>query len=103
MEIDHGYLTIARISGDPDELLRSYRRSAEAMSGVGRDHGLLVHVAASTDQGLLLVNLWPSPHGSESAARDPRRQSQLSAAGLRPEQIRREHHPVAQAVLFERP
>ena len=40
------YLTITRISGDPDQLLDGYRESATMMEGVGRDHGLIVHAAA---------------------------------------------------------
>jgi hypothetical protein len=102
MEIDHGYLTIARIGGEPGELLRGYRESATVMNGVGRDHGLLVHVAAATEDGLLLVNLWPSADGSESAATDPRRLATVSAAGLTPDRIRREHHEAAAVVLFDR-
>ena len=100
MELDHGYLTIARIAGEPDELLRVYRRSAEVMNGVGRDHGLLVHAAAATDDGLVMVNVWPSPAGSEAAARDPRRLGELEAAGLGPGQLTREHHEAAHVVLF---
>jgi hypothetical protein len=102
MELDHGYLTIARLAGEPDELLAQYRRSADVMNGVGRDHGLLVHAAAATDDGLLIVNLWPSPDGSEAAARDPRRLGELAAAGIGPGQMTREHHPAAHVVLFDR-
>jgi len=102
MELEHGYLTIARIAGEPDELLTFYRRSAEVMNGVGRDHGLLVHAAAPTDDGLMIVNVWPSPDGSEAAARDPRRLGQLAAAGLGPDRLTREHHREAHVVLFER-
>jgi hypothetical protein len=97
---ESGYLTIARISGDPDELVDGYLRGVEVMNGVGEDHGLLVHVGATTPDGLLLVNLWPSAEGSESAARDPRRGKQIAAVGLRPEDFSREHHQVAQAVIF---
>ena len=100
MELDHGYLTIARITGKPDELLPLYRRSAEVMNGVGRDHGLLAHVAAATDDGLIMVNVWPSPSGSEAAARDPRRLGELASAGLEPGQLTREHLEPAHVVLF---
>ena len=54
------------------------------MNGVGRDHGLLVHAAAATDDGLVMVNVWPSPEGSEAAARDPRRLGELAAARIGP-------------------
>jgi len=92
------YLTITRISGDPDRLHEGYRRSADLMADVGRDNGLLLHATAKTDDGLLIVNLWPSMEGSEGAARDPRRQGVLQQLGLRPEQFNREHYEVADYV-----
>ena len=94
------YLTITRISGDPDLLLDGYRKSAPVMEGVGRDHGLIVHAAAPTDDGLLILNLWPSKNGSEAAARDPRRLGTIDRHGLSPDQIRPEPHEVANYVLF---
>ena len=100
IELDHRYLTIARIAGDPDELLRGHRAAAGVMNGVGRDHGLLAHVAARTDEGLLLVNVWPSAAGSASAAQDPRRLETIKASRLAPGQFEREHHDAAAVVLF---
>jgi hypothetical protein len=100
IELDHGYLTIARVEGDPDELLTGYRKSLAVMNGVGRDHGLLVHASARTDAGLMLINLWPSAAGSQAAATDARRGQQIAARDLRPEQFRREHHELAHVVLF---
>ena len=93
MSKDDGYLTITRIAGDPDELADGYRRSSEVMSGVGRDHGLIVHAAAMSEDGLLIVNLWPSRHESEAAARDPRRLGVIERVGLAGDQIRPVHHP----------
>jgi hypothetical protein len=69
------------------------------MEEVGREHGLLVHAAAATDDGLLLVNIWPSPAGSSAAAADPRRLKVLELHGLRPADLRREHHELAELVL----
>ncbi len=94
------YLTITRITGDPDRLLAGYRRSSGTMSAVGRDHGLILHSAAKTEEGLLIVNLWPSKDGSEAAARDPRRLGVVREHGLSPERIRPEHHEVADYVIF---
>lgn len=88
------YLTLARFSGDADRLLADYRRYSSVMSGVGRDQGLILHAGAKTDDGFLVVNLWPSKDGSEAAARDPRRLDVVERAGIEPEQIRREHHDV---------
>jgi hypothetical protein len=94
------YLTIARIGGDPEQLLDGYFRASETMDGVGRDHNLILHAAAPTDAGLLIVNLWPSKDGSEAAARDQRRLETVRQQDLDPEQIRKEHHDVARLVLF---
>ena len=88
------YLTIARFSGDGDQLLAEYRKYSGVMSEVGRDHGLIVHAAAGTDSGFLVVNLWPSKGASEAAARDPRRLDVIEEARITPDQIHREHHDV---------
>ena len=94
------YLTIARLLGEPEAMVASYRRRAAVMTGVGRDHGLLVHAAARTDDGLLVVNLWPGREGSEAAARDPRRLGAVHAEGLTPERMRHEHFEVEDFAVF---
>jgi hypothetical protein len=94
------YLTITRFPGDPNRLLEKYRKFSELMSAVGRDHGLIMHAGAKTDSGFLVVNLWPSKDGSEAAARDPRRLGVIEAAAISPDQLRREHHDVANFVLL---
>jgi hypothetical protein len=86
------YLTIARISGDPDHLLADYRRASAVMDQVGQDHGLILHAGAKTEDGLLLVNLWPSRDGSQAAAADPRRLAAIEQAALAPNQFDKEHH-----------
>ncbi|HEY1276077.1 MAG TPA: cupin domain-containing protein [Thermoleophilaceae bacterium] len=95
-----GYLTIARFSGDGERLLEEYRSYSEAMSEVGRDHGLIAHAGARTEDGLLVVNLWPSKDGSEAAARDPRRLQVIERTAIDPDQVRREHHDGAHFILF---
>jgi hypothetical protein len=94
------YLSLTRILGEPGRLLEGYRSTDAVMTEVGRTHGLLVHAAAATGEGLLIVNLWPSRAGSEAAAGDPRRLGVLAQLGLGPEDFRREHHDVANHVLF---
>jgi hypothetical protein len=96
------YLTIVRIDGDPEALLAGYERSAPVMSGVGRDQGLILHAAARTDDGVLIVNVWPSKEESEAAARDPRRLNTLKELGISPDRFRREHHDVVNLELFAR-
>ena len=70
------------------------------MSGVGRDHGLILHAGAKTDGGFLIVNLWPSQENSEAAARDPRRLGVLERAEINPDQISREHHPIEHLLVL---
>ena len=94
-----GFLTIARIDGDPDVLIEGYRGTAALMDGVGHDHGLVLHAAARTPEGLLILNLWPSEEGSLSAAADPRRHSALARHGVSPGSQRREHHVLERYVI----
>lgn len=94
------YLTIARINGDPDRLLDSYRRASEVMDQVGHDHGLILHTGAQTRDGLLIVNLWPSQDGSRAAAADPRRLAALQREAVGPGQQHQEHHEVERYVLL---
>lgn len=94
------YLTIATISGDPELLLDGYRQTSGVMTEVGRDHGLLFHAAAATDEGLLILNLWPSKDGSESAAGDPRRLGVVQRHGLGPGRLRHQHYDVAHVEFF---
>lgn len=96
-----GYLTITRICGDPGELLAGYRQSSRTMTEVGRDHGLILHAAAKADEGLLIVNLWPSKDGSEAASRDQRRLGVIAEHGLELSQIRPQHYEVANYVVFD--
>jgi mannose-6-phosphate isomerase-like protein (cupin superfamily) len=93
------YLTFARFEGDGDRQLEEYRKHAGTMTGVGRDHGLILHGAARTDSGLLVINVWPSKAGSEAAARDPRRQAVLQESGIQPGEIRREHHELEELLV----
>jgi hypothetical protein len=99
-ELQGGYLTLNQIAGDPTALLAGYRHTADRMNGVGRDHGLIINAAARTDDGLLIVNLWPSAAGSESAARDPRRAAVVREHGLTRGEMRYAHHHLDHVVLF---
>ena len=93
------YLTLIRIPGDADELFKTqYEKMSSVMSRVGPENGQLSHVAAKTDEGLLIVNLWESKEGSEAASRDPEvQQAQQSAtqeSGISREDVRYEHYDV---------
>jgi hypothetical protein len=97
------YLTIARIAGDPELLVEGYRQSSATMTDVGRDHSLILHVAARSDEGLLIVNLWPSRDGSRAAAADPRRLGVIREHGLESRQLNKEHCEAVNHVLFGSP
>ena len=96
------YLTITRIAGEPARMVDAYRRTAGLMSEVGRDHGLIAHAAGPGEDGLVIVNLWPSREHSEAAASDPRRREVVAGHGLSPERVRREHLEMASYELFGR-
>ena len=65
-------LTIIRTPGDPDELLASKREHIEpVMRRKADEYGNLAHIAARTDDGLLVINLWESEEGSQRAWEDP--------------------------------
>ena len=89
----------SRFAGDGEDLLRRYRKTAAVMAGVGRDHGLLAHAGAKTDDGFLVVNLGPDRESADAASRDPRRAAALGQAALSPDRIRREDHDVAEVVI----
>ena len=97
----NAYLTITRFIGDGDQLLGDYATYADEMSGVGRTHGLLLHAGAKTDDGFLIVNVWPSRECSEAAARDPRRLAVLERTGISPDRIQREHHEIARLEILD--
>jgi hypothetical protein len=87
-------MTVMKISGDPEDLAARYEQTAETFEEVGRDHRLILHAAAKADDGLLVVNLWPSREESEAAARDQRRVDAVAGHQLDPSQVGRTHYPV---------
>jgi hypothetical protein len=89
-----GYLTVMKIDGDPDELAARYGQSMEAMEQVGRDHDLILHAAARTEDGLMVVNLWPSKEESEAASGDQRRIAEAERHDLDDRRISRDHYEV---------
>ena len=99
-EVPNGLSDVARIDGDPDHLLDDYRRTSVSWMESAADHGLILHAGGRTSDGLLIVNLWPSRDGSESAAADPRRIAALQDVGLTPQQQRKEHHELERYVVF---
>ncbi len=73
-------LTIIRTPGDPDKLLAAKREHIDPVMerNAGR-YGNILHVAARSDDGMVVVNLWESEEGSEQAAQDPELQQAREA------------------------
>lgn len=75
-------LTIMRSTGDPDRLLAAKREHIDpVMERKAGQYGHLLHVAARTPDGVVVVNLWESAEGSEQAAQDPEIQRARHALG----------------------
>ncbi len=75
-------LTIIRTSGNPDELMKSKREHIDpVMQRKAEEYGHLVHIAARSDDGLVVINLWESEEGSQRAWEDPELQEAREAAG----------------------
>ncbi len=93
------YLTLVRVPGDAEELLEGpYRTMASNMANLGPKHGLISHVAAKTDDGVLVVNLWESKEGSEAMAKAPEIQQSREQSDVPQEAVRFEHYEVANVV-----
>jgi len=86
------YLSVMRISGDPDELVAGYETISAVMGRVAPENGIISHVAAKTDDGLLIVNLWESKEGSEATAEHPDVQKAREDSGVPPERVTFEHY-----------
>jgi hypothetical protein len=64
-------LTIFEPKGDPDRLLDAKRTHIDpVMERKGPEYGLISHVTARQQDGLLVVNLWESEEASERAFQD---------------------------------
>jgi hypothetical protein len=77
------YLTIHRMDGDRDELLR---RKQEGFDPVVREHagayGALFSVTARTEQGLIVVNVWKDSEGAATFTQLPEIQAAQARSNL---------------------
>lgn len=94
------YLTLTRMTGDPDALLEVKRERFDPVAtAVGAENGMIFHLCARTDDGLLVLNLWESRDGSEATSADPRLQGAKDDVGAGDVPRSYEHYEVEQ---FER-
>ncbi len=89
-----GYLAITRITGDPEQLREFHDSTADEMTAVASEHNQLLHAAAFTDDGMVMVNVWPTQEDCEASAADPRRIAVLRSGGIRPEHVQNERYAV---------
>jgi hypothetical protein len=81
-------VSMMRVPGDPAQLEAAAREHlTEATERLGEKHGRIFSVAAKTDDGLLLINLWEHEEGRHAMAEEPEIQEGLRAAGFPPPQF----------------
>ncbi len=74
-------LAIIKLDGDPDALLKMYDQMDEA-TGALPTTGLISHVAARTDTGLTMADIWESAELLEAYMANPIFESELHRAGF---------------------
>lgn len=76
-------VSMMRIQGDADALAAAMRDHLEPVAErLAPKHGGLAHIAARTDDGVLVINLWETDEGRHRMAEEPEIQEALRAAGL---------------------
>lgn len=73
-------LAMLELDGDPAELLAA---SAAMERHLSAPEGLLVRVAAPTDGGMVLFQLWESAEARQRNADDPAHASALESSGIK--------------------
>jgi len=87
-------VSMMRIPGDADQLEASAREHlTEVAERLAEKHGRILSLAAKTDDGLLLINLWENEEGRHAMAEEPEIRDALRAAGFPPPNF--EAHEVA--------
>jgi hypothetical protein len=78
-------VSMMRIPGDADQLEASAREHlTDVTERLAEKHGRILSLAAKTDNGLLLINLWENEEGRHAMAEEPEIQDALRAAGFPP-------------------
>ncbi len=75
-------ISMMRMSGDTDELAQKLQGIAEVGRRLAPKHGGLGTIAAKTDDGILVINLWENEEGRHAMAEEPEVKEALQAAGL---------------------
>ncbi len=75
-------ISMMRMSGDTDELAQKLQGIAEVGRRLAPKHGGLGTIAAKTDDGILVINLWENEEGRHAMAEEPEVKEALETAGL---------------------
>jgi hypothetical protein len=75
-------VSMMRMSGDPDELAQKMQGVGEVGRELAPKHGGLGTIAAKTDDGILVINLWKTDEGRHAMAEEPAVLEALQSAGL---------------------
>ena len=75
-------ISMMRMSGDTDELVQKLEGIREVGRRLAPKHGGLGTIAAKTDDGILVINLWENEEGRHAMAEEPEVLEALQAAGL---------------------
>jgi hypothetical protein len=70
------------MSGDTDELVQKLEGIRDVGRRLAPKHGGLGTIAAKTDDGILVINLWENEEGRHAMAEEPEVLEALQAAGL---------------------
>jgi hypothetical protein len=94
-------LTVIKVKGDTDKLIEAMSGTEDVFQRKAPEHGILFSCRARTDEGVIIINLWPDEESSERAFQDPEIQEALqkmmSETDGRPE---REHYDVIDSNSF---
>jgi hypothetical protein len=71
-------LTVIKVKGDTDALIDAMKGAEEVFERKAPELGMIFSCRAKTDDGVMVVNLWPDEESSEKAFQDPEIQEALS-------------------------
>jgi len=75
-------ISMMRMSGDTDELVQKLEGIRDVGRRLAPKHGGLGTIAAKTDDGILVINLWENEEGRHAMAEEPEVKEALESAGL---------------------
>jgi hypothetical protein len=91
-------LNVLHFDGDPEDLLARKQRHLDPVTArVGPQAGGLVHITATTPDGLLVLNLMTDPEGHENTAVHPDVAQAMRDSGLPAPKV--ERYEVSRFVL----